>query len=84
MIGSQIHWLRLKYLEQIYRERLSKLAPPEDAPEVETDNSNIRFIYVYNPNNPYLMFLVFILLMMSFNPPYQVVAYQLPQSFATV
>ena len=80
-----IHYLRYKYLENFFRERFPEMKTPSSgAGEPEALNTNIRYIYVYNPNNPYLMFLVFILLIMSFRPPYQVIAYEtLPGNIKT-
>lgn len=62
------------YLQGLYRERLAKIMFADES-ESETINPHIRYVCVYNPANPYLLFLVFILLIMSFNPPYQMIAY---------
>lgn len=58
-----------------YHGKLSQILTSGEM-EPETKNSHIRYVYVYNSINPYLLFLIFILLIMSFNPPYQVIAYE--------
>jgi hypothetical protein len=67
---------RYRYLYKINHDKLSQILASDEM-EPETKNSHIRYVCVYNPTNPYLMFLIFILLIMSFSPPYQVIAYEM-------
>lgn len=72
-------------IKQVPRNRLPQI---EDVPVMESETERLdsrrldsrrldsRYIYIYTIN-PYLLFLIFILLIMSFNPSYQVIVYRM-------
>lgn len=62
-------------IKQVPRHRFPQI---EYAPAIEPETGQFdrRYVYIYTVN-PYLLFLIFILLIMSFDPSYQVIAYRM-------
>lgn len=60
------------YLVDPSKYNVTMLTPENLSEIIPLNNSGLRVLYYY-PANPYLLFLIFILLLLSFSPQYLII-----------